>query len=154
VGRRLFFLCFSSGRCSSSLLKFGIHFLYTFFVSDSIFLSPFGIMPPSIALTPSKSQIRNEKRKRARQLQSVKSELQKNHIARIESDLSASIHSVNKIKGEFAVVKFENDRLQNVSQTATLDAIIAKRTVENLASKIVEKDRKIASLSSAPTTSP
>ncbi len=111
-------------------------------------------MPPSIALTPSKSQIRNEKRKRARQLQSVKSELQKNHIARIESDLSASIHSVNKIKGEFAVVKFENDRLQNVSQTATLDAIIAKRTVENLASKIVEKDRKIASLSSAPTTSP
>jgi hypothetical protein len=111
-------------------------------------------MPPSNAPVHSKSQIRNEKRKRARQLQSVKTELLKNHISRIEKDLSASIHSSCQTRGELAVVKFENDHLQNVSQTATLDAIIAKRTVENLASKIVDKDRIIASLSSAPTSSP
>ena len=111
-------------------------------------------MPPSNAPIPSKSQIRNEKRKRARHLLSVKTEVLKNHISRIEKDLSSSIHSSSKTKGELAIVKLENDRLQNVSQSATLDAIIAKRTAENLASKIVDKDRIIASLSSASTSSP
>jgi hypothetical protein len=47
----------------------------------------FGIMPPSTVPAPSKSQIRNQKRKHARQLQSIHSTIQKNHIARIEKEL-------------------------------------------------------------------
>uniref|UniRef100_A0A7S0MZ62 Uncharacterized protein n=1 Tax=Cryptomonas curvata TaxID=233186 RepID=A0A7S0MZ62_9CRYP len=109
-------------------------------------------MPPSDAPAVSKSQIRNEKRKRARQLLSVRSIIQKNNTARIEKELIALTDISKKTEGELARVKIANDRLQCLAQSATLDAIIFKRTADNHSAKLVEKDRIIASLTPAAET--
>jgi len=109
-------------------------------------------MPPSTVPAPSKSQIRNQKRKHARQLQSIHSTIQKNHTARIEKELVVSNDVLKKTAGELARVKNANDRLQVIAQSATLDAHIFKRSAENHATKLVEKDRIIASLSAVAAT--
>jgi hypothetical protein len=57
-----------------------------------------------------------------------------------------------KTKGELARATIANDRLQIIAQSATLDAHIHKRTAENLAEKLVEKDRAI-SAAAAPELS-
>jgi hypothetical protein len=119
---------------------------------DSFVASFFGIMPPSTVSAPSKSQILNQKRKHARQLQSIHSTIQKNHITRIEKELIVSVDVLKKTEGELASVKIANDRLQNIAQSTTLDAHIYKRSAENHARTIVEKDRIIASLSAATAT--
>ena len=100
----------------------------------------------------SKYQIRNQKRKHARQLQSIHSTIQKNHIARIEKELVVSNDVLKKTAGELASVKNANDRLQVIAQSATLDAHIFKRSAENHATKLVEKDRIISSLSAVAAT--
>jgi hypothetical protein len=109
-------------------------------------------MPPSDSPALSKSQIRNEKRKRARQLNSVHSILQKNHTAHIEKKLTALTDASKRTEGELASVKIANDRLQNIAQSATLDAIIFKRSADNYAEKLVDKDSIIASLTPAAAT--
>ncbi len=114
----------------------------------------FGTMPPSDAPAPSKSQIRNEKRKRARQLLSVRSIVQKNYTARIEKELIELTDVSKKTEGELVSVKIANDRLQSIAQSATLDAIIFKRSADNHAAKLVEKDSIIASLSPADAAEP
>jgi hypothetical protein len=111
-------------------------------------------MPPAVNPVLSKSQSRNDRKKRARLLHTVNSLIQKNHIAHIEKELSEKIEASKKVQGELALVKQDNDRLQNIAQSATLDAYIFKRTAENHAVKIVEKDRIIASLSAAKESTP
>ncbi len=74
----------------------------------------------------SKSQIRNQKRKHARQLQSIHSTIQKNHTACIETELVVSNDVLKKTVGELATVKIANDRVQVIAQSATLDAHIFK----------------------------
>jgi hypothetical protein len=85
-------------------------------------------MPPSKVSVPSKSHIRNEKRKRARQLQAVNTEIQKNHTARIEKELIAAYHDSLTTKGELTIARNEIDRLQNIAQSAVLDSYIAQRS--------------------------
>ena len=58
------------------------------------------------------------------------------------------------VQGELELATSDNSRLQNIAQSATLDAYIFKRTADNHAAKIVEKDRIIASLSTAKESSP
>jgi hypothetical protein len=111
-------------------------------------------MPPVVNPVPSKSQSRNARKKRARQLNSVHSLIQKNHIARVEKELSDCIDASKKVQGELALAKHDISRLQNIAQSATLDAYIFKRTAENHAVKIVEKDQVIASLSAAKESPP
>ena len=111
-------------------------------------------MPPVVDPVLSKSQSRNARRKRARQLNSVQSLIQKNHIARVEKELSERIDASKKVQGELVSAKHDISRLQNIAQSATLDAYIFKRTAENHAVHIVEKDRVIASLSAAKGSSP
>ena len=100
---------------------------------------------------PSKSHIRNEKRKRARQLQSVRSDIQKFFTNRLQKELIDLTFAHKKTEAELARVKNANDRLKVVAQSATLDAHIFKRSAENHAMnlKLVEQDRTIASLSVA-----
>ena len=138
---------FSSGRRSALRLNFELIFLYFVLQLDS--LRYFGIMPPSDSSVPSKSQIRNEKRKRARQLQSVRSIIQKNFTDRLQKELVELTHAHKKTEAELTCVKNANDRLQFIAQSATLDSYIHKRSAENHAVKLVEKDRIIASLSAA-----
>jgi hypothetical protein len=114
-------------------------------------------MPPS---NVSKSQIRNEKRKRARQLLSVSSSIQKIHTSQLQHDLLDKCKELSKTKIELSSANLNINRLQHTAQSATLDAFIATRTVENFASKIAdrdrqisEKDRMIASLTSASASS-
>ena len=109
-------------------------------------------MPPSIVPALSKSQSRNAKKKRSRQLQSVHLAIQKNHTERFEKELVALHDVAKKTKGELARATIANDRLQIIAQSATLDAHIHKRTAENLAEKLVEKDRAI-SAAAAPELS-
>ena len=109
-------------------------------------------MPPSDAPALSKSQIRNRQRKRERQLHSSRSLVQKNHVARLEKELVVLNDAAKKTEGELACTKIANDRLQSIAQSATLDAIIFKRTADNYAAKLMEKDRVIASLTSATAT--
>ena len=106
-------------------------------------------MPPFVSSAPSKSQIRNEKRKRARQLQSVRSTIQKSFTIRLQKELVDLTKAHKKSEAELACVKNANDHLQVIAQTATLDSYIHKRSAENHAVKLVEKDRIIASLSAA-----
>ena len=109
-------------------------------------------MPPSDSSVPSRSQIRNEKRKRARQLQSVRSTIQKNFTDRLQKDLVELTNAHKKTEAELTCVKIlknANDRLQVIAQTATLDSYNHKRSAENHAAKLVEKDRIIANLSVA-----
>jgi hypothetical protein len=111
-------------------------------------------MPPAVIPVLSKSQARNARRKRARLLNSAQNLIQKNHIARVEQQLSDSIKASRKVQGELELATSDNSRLQNIAQTATLDSYIFKRTADNHAVKIVEKDRIIASLSAAKESSP
>ena len=143
---------FSSVEGSTLRYKFEFSFLHV--VLQSYFRHSFGIMPPSDASAPSKSHIRNEKRKRARQLQSVRSTLQKNFTNSLQTELVDLTFAHKKTEAELACVKNANDRLQNIAQSATLDAFIYKRSAENHASKLVDKDRIIASLSSAAAAAP
>ena len=138
---------FSSGRRSALRHKFELPFLY--FVLQLDFLRSLGIMPPSDSPVPSRSQIRNEKRKRARQLQSVRSTIQKIFTDRLQKDLVELTNAHKKTEAELTCVKNANDRLQVIAQTATLDSYIHKRSAENHAAKLVEKDRIIANLSVA-----
>ena len=87
-------------------------------------------------------------------MNSVQSLIQKNHIARVEKELSERIDASKKVQGELVSAKHDISRLQNIAQSATLDAYIFKRTAENHAVQIVEKDRVIASLSAAKGSSP
>ena len=103
-------------------------------------------MPPSDSPVPSRSQIRNEKRKRARQLQSVRSTIQKIFTDRLQKDLVELTNAHKKTVAELTCVKNANDRLQVIAQTATLDSYIHKRSA---CAKLVEKDRIIANLSVA-----
>ena len=95
----------------------------------------------------SKSQIRNEKRKRARKLQSITSALQKHTIVRLGEELTVLKRETSKTNGKLSDVKLANNRLLNIAQSATLDAYIATRTAENLVRKIVASasDRVITS---------
>ena len=95
----------------------------------------------------SKSQIRNEKRKHARKLQSITSALQKHTIVRLGEELTVLKRETSKTNGELSDVKLANNRLLNIAQSATLDAYIATRTAENLVRKIVASasDRVITS---------
>jgi hypothetical protein len=138
---------FSSGRRSALRHNFERSFL--FFVLQLEFLRFLGIMPPSDSSVPSKSQIRNEKRKRARQLQSVRSAIQKIFTNRLQKELVDLTIAHKKSEAELTCVKNANDRLQFIAQSATLDSYIHKRSAENHAVKLVEKDRIIASLSAA-----
>ena len=110
-------------------------------------------MPPSDVPALSKSQIRNAKKRNARHLQSVQLAIQKTHTERIEKELVASHDAAKKARGELARANLVIDRLQNIAQSATLDAYIHKRTAENLAMKLVEKDRATAA-AAAPELSP
>ena len=106
-------------------------------------------MPPSDSSVPSKSQIRNEKRKRARQLQSVRSTIQKIFTHRLQKELVELTDAHKKTVAELTCVKNANVRLQAIAQIATLDSYIHKRSAENYAVKLVDKDRIFASLSAA-----
>jgi hypothetical protein len=152
MSRRPFLVVFSSGRCSTPRRKFRACPSSHRSTSGILRCFIFGIMPPSTVVAPSKSQIRNQKRKHARQLQSIHSTIQKNHIARIEKVLVVSNDVLKKTVGELASVKNANDRLQVLAQSATLDAHIFKRSAENHATKLVEKDRIISSLSAVAAT--
>ncbi len=104
------------------------------------------VMPTSAV--PSKSQICNEKRKRARKLQSITSTIQKNQIVRLGEELTDLKSESSKTIGVLSDVKIDNNRLLNLAQSATLDAYIATRTAENLVrgSVVSEKDRAIGSV--------
>ena len=95
----------------------------------------------------SKSRIRNEKRERARKLQSITSTLQKHTIVRLGEELTVLKRETSKTNGELSDVKIANNLLLNIAQSATLDAYIATRTAENLVRKIVAlaSDRVITS---------
>ncbi len=110
-------------------------------------------MPPSDAL-PTKTQMRNERKKRQRQLRAIRDTIQKNHISRLERELSVSQDTAKKSAVEIASLKLANDKLQNIAQSATLDAIISQRSAESRASTIVDRDRTIASLSAAAAAVP
>jgi chromosome segregation ATPase len=103
-------------------------------------------MPPSDAL-PTKSQLRNERKKRQRQLRSIRDAIQKNHIDRLERELSVTQDSAKKSAAEIASLKLANDKLQNIAQSAVLDAFIFQRSAESHVRTIVERDRTIATLS-------
>jgi hypothetical protein len=152
MSRRPFLDVFSSERGSTPHRKFRAFFPVPRSTIGIIRCFISGIMPPSTVPAPSKSQIRNQKRKHARQLQSIHSTIQKNHTARIEKELVVSNDVLKKTAGELARVKNANDRLQVIAQSATLDAHIFKRSAENHATKLVEKDRIIASLSAVAAT--
>jgi hypothetical protein len=118
-------------------------------------------LPPSDMPVPTNAQVRNRKRKRARplkNLQSITSALQKNHIARLGEESTVLKSESKRTKGdlssEISEYKFAKYQLQNIAQSTTLDAYIATRTAENLVRTIVEKDRVIDSLTSASASSP
>jgi hypothetical protein len=96
----------------------------------------------------------SEKRKRQRQLRSIRDTIQRNHIARLELELVVTQDSAKKSAGENASLKLAVDRLQNIAQSATLDAFIFQRSAENRALTIVDRDRTIASLSAAAAAVP
>ena len=78
-------------------------------------------MPPAVIPVLSKSQARNARRKRARLLNSAQNLIQKNHIARVEQQLSDSIKASKKVQalqGELELATSDNSRLQNIAQSA------------------------------------
>ena len=78
-------------------------------VTTFISASGCGIMLPSVP-PPTRSQIRNAKRKRQRQLRSIRDTIQKNHIARLERELIVTHDSAKKSAGENASLKLAVDR--------------------------------------------
>jgi hypothetical protein len=94
---------FSSGRRSTFLLNFEFRFLHFFLPSD--FTAHFGIMPTSDVPVRLKFQFRDEKRKRARHLQSAQSAIQKYFTVHIQRELVDLTDASRKTVGELASVK-------------------------------------------------
>ena len=94
---------FSSGRRPTFLHIFEFRFLHFFVHSD--FTAHFGIMPTSEVLARSKFHFRNGNRKRARQLHSSQSAIQKNFTVHIQRELVDLTDVSRKTEGDLASVK-------------------------------------------------